>query len=144
MKLLILSFQMLACVLSMPSIVNEFHQLGSEDAEVAFIKKHKNSSNPSVLAYVVSLEMKQADYSFNPYKKLKIFDESKRKLDRLVSQNAGNVHLRYVRLVAQENAPAFLGYHYYIQADIAFLKAKLEVEDESDYLDIYIKANTSL
>lgn len=127
-----------------PQVVEEFHHLNSKEAEARFIAKYEKNANPSVLAYVVSLEMKQAEYSYNPYKKLKIFHESRKKLDRLVSQNSSNVHLRYVRLVAQENAPDFLGYHYFLEADAAFLTAKLKVEDESDYLDIYIKANTSL
>ena len=125
-------------------VIKEFHELKTEQAEIQFIKKHKHSSDPSVLAYVVSIAMKQAEYSYNPYYKIKVFKTNRKRLNELVNSFKSNIHLRYVRLVAQENAPSILGYHDFIEEDKAFLKLKLEQKDKTDYLDKYIKANTSL
>ena len=125
-------------------VIKEFHELKTEQAEIQFIKKHKLSSDPSVLAYVVSIAMKQAEYSYNPYYKIKVFKTNRKRLNELVNSFKYNIHLRYVRLVAQENAPSILGYHDFIEEDKAFLKQKLEQKDKTDYLDKYIKANTSL
>jgi len=125
-------------------VIKEFHELKSEQAEIQFIKKYKHSLDPSVLAYVVSIEMKQAEYSYNPYYKIKVFKTNRKRLNELINSFNSNIHLRYVRLVAQENAPSILGYHDFIEEDKAFLKQKLEQKDETDYLDKYIIANTSL
>lgn len=146
---------MIAYILSIPfflmtintdikEVVMEFHQLKTEQAEINFITKFKETTNPSILAYVVSVSMKQAEYSHNPYNKLQVFNTNKKVLQRLISQNGSNVHLRYVRLVVQENAPGILGYNDHIEEDKSFLKKKLEQTDEWDFLDAYIKANTSL
>lgn len=125
-------------------VVFDFHQLKTERAEVNFINAHKATVDPSVKAYVVSISMKQAEYLFNPNAKLQVFNFNKKLLNQLVNENQSNVHLRYVRLVAQENTPKILGYNDHIEEDKLFLKKKLETNDESDFLDTYIKKNTSL
>ena len=125
-------------------IVKEFHQLKSKSDEMMFIKNQKLSTNPSTLAYVISISMKQAKYNYNPYNKLIIFNENKKRLDQLIINHNSNVHLRYVRLVIQENSPSFLGYNSNINSDKSFLKEKLSISDETDYLDAYIIENTSL
>ena len=76
--------------------------------------------------------------------KLKVFNQNKKLLNSLINQNESNVHLRYIRLLAQEKAPSFLGYNEHIKEDKAFLKKILDTKDATDYLDTYIKANTSL
>ncbi len=126
------------------SLVEDYHQIKTKEAELNFIHKHGKSEDPSVLAYVVSLSMKQAEYSYNPYRKLQIFNANRKRLNQLIEQNADNINLRYVRLVAQENAPGFLGYNDFINEDKIFLSKKLSIKDSTDYLDPYIKANTSL
>ena len=102
------------------------------------------NSEPSVLAYVCALEMKQAEYNYNPISKLNIFNRSKKKLDALIELNPTNVHLRYIRFVLQEKTPGILGYKDNLEEDKIFLMHKLEVSDDSDFLDNYIYNNTSL
>jgi hypothetical protein len=125
-------------------VVKEFHQLESEAEEINFIDKYKNYNDPSILAYVVSISMKQAEYSRNPYTKLKVFNTNKNKLDSLIKHYTLNIHLRYIRLLTQEKTPSILGYNDNLKEDKSFLRKKLQVEDESDFLDSYIIANTSL
>ena len=125
-------------------VVKAFHEAVNRKLETTFIKQYRNSKNPTVLGYVYSLEMKQAKYKFFPWSKLAVFKKAKRKLESLIAKNPENVHLRYIRLVIQEQTPAILNYKDKISADKSFLLRKLEEKDSSDYLDYYIKKNTSL
>ncbi len=144
MILLFMAISQLLYTTTIKEVVNEFHELNTEDAEVVFIDKYKNSSNPSIIAYVIAMEMKQAEYIFNPVTKLKIFKKSKNNLNVLIEENPNDVHLRYIRLVLQENTPGILGYNDFIEEDKLFLKNKMTIVDDSDYLDLYIDKNTSL
>lgn len=125
-------------------VMMEFHGLTSEDQEVKFIDTYNNSENPTILAYVVAIEMKQAEYTSNPYTKLKIFNDSKTKLNTLIAENPDDAHMRYLRLMLQEKTPSFLGYNEHIEEDKKFLRSKLAIKDQSDILDEYIRKYTSL
>lgn len=125
-------------------VVEEFHNLNTRKAEKNFIKNYEKSTDPSVLGYVLAIKMKQSEYSYNPLKKFKTFDEAKKRLNSLIVSNPNNTHLRYVRLVLQEKSPRFLGYKDNIEQDKGFLIKKLGVADDSDFLDVYIYNYTSL
>lgn len=125
-------------------VAHEFHLLKTQEEELAFIDKYENESNPTKLAYVCAVEMKQAEYGINPFFKYKTFVNVKQKLDELIEDNPTNVHLRYIRLLLQENTPKILGYNENIEEDKNILAEKLEINDESDLLDDYIYKNTSL
>ena len=125
-------------------VVQEYHTLETEASEVSFIDKYHGSHEASVMAYVTSIAMKQAEYSQNPMRKLQLFQENKTILNELIDTHPSNIHLRYVRLLSQEKTPDFLGYNEYIEEDKLILKNILDVEDETDYLDNFIRANTSL
>jgi hypothetical protein len=142
--LIALSFLLFTLNSTIENVVTEFHALKTESAEILFIEKYKQSSDPSVLAYTVSISMKQAAYSYNPFYKLEVFNANKKRLDALIVRHKTNIHLRYVRLVAQQNAPSFLGYTEFIEEDKRFLRRKLAEIDDTDFLDEYIKSNTSL
>ena len=129
---------------SIEEVVDEFHHLETRESEDVFVKNYTLSSQPSILAYVCAVEMKQAKYSFNPIVKLKIFKQTKKKLDSLIKSHPADIHLRYIRLVLQEKTPVVLGYNNNIEEDKVFLRGKLETADASDYLDLYIQNNTSL
>lgn len=125
-------------------VVNAFHNLKSEEEEMRFIKTYKDSNAPTVLGYVYATEMKQASYTVNPYKKLKIFKDTKIKLHTLIEQNPGNLHLRYIRLLLQERTPKVLGYRDYIEEDKQMLRFYESSNTHLNYLYHYIHNNTSL
>lgn len=126
------------------NVVQEFHLLETQEEELAFINKYKSESDPTLLGYVCAVEMKQAEYGINPFFKYKTFVTVKQKLDALIEAHPTNVHLRYIRLLLQENTPKILGYNENIEEDKYMLAEKLEINDESDLLDDYIYKNTSL
>jgi len=125
-------------------VVKEFHQLTTEETELDFINRYFDSQNPSIMAYVTTISMKQAEHSLNPFRKLQLFEINRDRLNLLIEENSTNIHLRYVRLISQENTPFFLGYNDSIEEDKKILNNILAVEDETDYLDYFIRANTSL
>jgi hypothetical protein len=139
--ILLLSFDFNADI---KAVVKEYHALTNEVTEISFIHKYHGSNDASVMAYVTSIAMKQAEYTSNPLRKLQLFQENKKILNQLIDTHRTNIHLRYVRLLSQENTPYFLGYNEHIEEDKRILKNILEVEDETDYLDYFIRANTSL
>ena len=120
------------------------HAANTKKQEVEFINKYKSSSKISILGYVVSLEMKQAKYKFFPWKKLSIFNKGKKRLESLIKRHPDNIDLRYLRLVIQENIPSLLNYKLNIKEDKLFLSKIMKTKNTSDYLDFYIKKNTSL
>jgi len=127
-----------------PDFVVKYHKLTTKEAELAYIANYKNSKEVSIQGYVISLEMKQAKYKTMPWSKLKVFNTNKNKLEELILKNPNNVHLRYIRLVIQENTPGILGYTSSIKKDKQFLKEVLQKKDSVSYLHTYIINNTSL
>lgn len=127
-----------------PDYVQSYHEAKTKKQEAEFINKYKSSSKISILGYVVSLEMKQAKYKFFPWKKLSIFNKGKKRLESLIMDNPDNIDLRYLRLVIQENIPSLLNYKLNIKEDKLFLSKIMKTKNTSDYLDFYIKKNTSL
>ncbi len=130
--------------LKTPDFIKEYDALSNKEEELKYIDKYQNSNNIDIKAYVVSLKMKQAEYKLFPWSKLKIFNSEKRNIERLIKKNPDNIHLRYMRLVIQENLPKILNYHFHIKEDKEFIKELLDKKDETDYLDKYIIKNTSL
>jgi hypothetical protein len=88
--------------------------------------------------------MKQAKYKFFPWDKISIFNKEKENLENLIKANPNNLHLRYVRLIIQENTPRLLNYFSDIEKDKLMINRFINKNDETDYLDQYIKNNTSL
>jgi hypothetical protein len=144
MIFLLIAITQLLNTTSIKEVVEEFHELKMKDAEVIFIQKYENSSIPSILAYVVAVEMKQIEYVFNPATKFKIYIKNKNYLNDLIEENPEDVHLRYIRLLLQEETPSFLGYNKFIEEDKLFLRKKRSFGDDNDYLYSYILKNTSL
>ena len=145
MKLLLLVFSLVFMMSKdVPEHVLDYHKADTKEKELVFINKYKSSDKISVKGYVVSLQMKQAKHKFFPWKKLAVFNQGKKKLETLIKENPNNTDLRYLRLVIQENIPAILNYKSSIKIDKEFLSQKLNETDNSDYLDFYIKKNTSL
>lgn len=127
-----------------PIVVSEFHKLSSEKVEKQFIEKYETSSDPSIQAYVLAIRMKQIEYMYNPVTMISLFKKYTKELEAMAAQNPKNIHIRYIRLLIQEKSPSFLGYNDDIPKDKLFLKSALATNDETDFLDQYIKNNTSL
>ncbi len=72
-------------------------------------------------AFEGALLMKKAGLSGDPAKKLSNFKEGHKKLENAIKKDEQNAELRFLRLIIQENAPKFLGYHNEIQQDSSYI-----------------------
>ncbi|KAB1068654.1 hypothetical protein F6U93_05920 [Tamlana haliotis] len=145
MTLLILHIvMMLVSNSNTPDFIQEYHKALTKEKEQEFIAKYEKSNEIDIKAYVVSFKMKQAKYERMPWNKMKVFTTYKNQLEELISKHPGNMNLRYVRLVIQENVPSILNYSSDIENDKAYLSKMMKRKDDTDYLDPYIKKNTSL
>ncbi|MEL0651336.1 hypothetical protein V6246_07860 [Algibacter sp. TI.3.09] len=129
---------------STPKHIVEYHDIKSKAQEIEYIEKYKKSDSADIQAYVISLEMKQAEYKVLPWQKLNTFSKGKAKLEQLITNEPKNANLRYVRLVIQEQLPKMLNYNSDIENDKHFLSELLKIKDNSDYLDTYILNYTTL
>jgi len=143
-KVMLVSFVLLTINHLEPLFVKEFHNLTSKKMEQDYIDKYHNSTDVSIQAYIIALKMKQAKYSWNPIHKITIFKKQKEKLNDLIKIYPNNIHLRYIRFLLQEQTPKILNYKKHLNEDKEKLKYWLKVIDSTDYLDKYIKQNTSL
>lgn len=124
-------------------VVEEFHKLDSQEAESIFINNYKDEDDPSIQAYVIAIKMKQIEYISNPMNKWKLFKANKKQLNYLIENHQYNIHLHYIRLMLQENAPSILGYKNHIGNDKKILLQLMD-NDKNKYLLPYILKNTSL
>lgn len=98
--------------------------ISSENLELidAEIIKMNTSSKSTFNSYKGALLMKKAGLEKNPVEKLKFFKEGKLLLETAINNDNQNVELRFLRLMIQENAPKFLGYHSNINEDVNFIQ----------------------
>ncbi len=122
--------------------VKEYHNLNGQEEEEAFILRY-NNKNENYQAYVVALQLKKAEYTALPWKKLSIFNKGKKRLNALIAKHPNNIHLRYIRLFIQEHVPSILGYNDCIKEDKTFIQQLLD-SNQNNYLHHYISKHTSL
>ena len=123
----------------------EFHNLKDQKSELKFIEKYLHEKNPSIRAYVIASQLKQAEYMLNPIGKISAYNKYKNKLNSLITAYPTNVSSRYMRLVVQERVPKMLSCSKLIQEDKLFLKKYVADQvGTSTQLVKYIKRYTSL
>jgi hypothetical protein len=118
----------------MQSIRNDFHTIDSKEKLESFIELTTKSESEKVLPYLASAIMQSAKYAFFPTKKLKNFNKGKKMLESFIQNNPNNIEARYIRIFVQSEIPKFLGYDKEIEADIKFVKLKI---DDSDLPEAY-------
>lgn len=82
----------------------------------------REQSNNVYLAYLGGLQTIWANHTVNPYSKLRSFNEGRKNIEKAVNNEPGNPEIRFVRLLVQKNAPAFLGYYQQISDDSIFIR----------------------
>lgn len=78
------------------------------------------------IAFEGVLFMKKASMVVTPKEKLLLFKKGKQKLELAIKQDLKNVEYKFLRLIIQENAPPFLGYHSNIKNDSNEIQQNLE------------------
>ena len=81
--------------------------------------------NNVYLAYLGGYQTIWASHLFNPFLKLKTFNEGKKNIERAVNNDSQNTEIRLVRLSVQKNAPSFLRYESEIEEDETFIRKNI-------------------
>lgn len=82
-------------------------------------------ANNLCLAYLGGYQCIWAKHVFNPFSKLKTFNEGKNNIEKAVKNEPLNPEIRLVRLSVQKNAPSFLRYGDNVQEDESFIRKNI-------------------
>ena len=124
----------------MQSIRNDFHTINSKEKLENFIKLTTESESELAIPYLASAIMQSAEYTFLPPKKLKNFNKGKKMLESFIHEYPENIEARYIRIFVQSEAPGFLGYKKNIEADIKFVKLRIDASAlAEEYKNLILK-----
>ncbi len=77
----------------------------------------ENSDNVLEKGYWAAAKMVSSKYLINPFIIIKVFNEGKNTLEKLILEFPNETELRYLRYTIQVNTPAFVGYNKNKQED---------------------------
>lgn len=125
----ILSFSFAANSQSLIQIREQFYraQVNGESADSFYAKMQSVTASASALmvGYKGMAAFMLCNYSYNPYSKLKYFNEGKNLLEDAIAKNSENTELRFLRYTIQKNVPSFLGYSSNANSDKQFVKNRI-------------------
>ena len=129
----ILSFSFAANSQSLILIREQLYraQISGESADSFYAKMQSVTASASALmiGYKGMAAFMLCNYSYNPYNKLKYFNEGKNLLDKAIAINPANSELRFLRYTIQLNAPSFLGYNSNLNDDKKILQSTTASDD---------------
>jgi len=102
-------------------IRNDYHQLTKSKSIDDFIEFAEDCNCNQALPYLASATMQKAQYSFYPFQKLNYFNKGKKMLENYIKEHPNNIEARYIRLLNQNETPAFLNYKKNIEEDLNFI-----------------------
>ena len=105
--------------------------VNSESADSFYAKMETVTANSSslLLGYKGMASFILCNYSYNPYCKLKYFNEGKNLLDNAIVDSRENVELRFLRYSVQKNIPSFLGYYSNISDDKKIISKNISSQE---------------
>ncbi len=108
------------------------------------LKPYRITDHPLLYGYQASATMMLARHVFSPVSKLRNFNRGKQMLEAAISAAPEDVELRLLRLLAQSNAPGFLGYRDEIVSDKNFIFNELPKIREPQTRDFIIRSLAAL
>ena len=107
-----------------------------EKAAKSLIEKsavtYKSTKEPIFEGFMAVGNFFMAKHAFNPLKKIYYFNHGKKMLESAVDDDPGNIELRLMRLIAQENIPKILGYHHHTEEDRTLILKQYKKVDDHD------------
>jgi hypothetical protein len=133
-KLLFAAFVFILCsgmskpvspaILSGLKITEFYEALQSEDTIKinSFLKVLADDTALSSIAYKGALLMRKSGFQKSAKRKLEMFKQGRMFLEDAIKKENDNAEFRFLRLIIQENCPAFLRYHDKIKEDADAVK----------------------
>ena len=113
--------------------------LESEALIIQYLNLLEKYDSPVSKAYFGLLKSTQAAFVLWPATKLSYFNEGRSAIESAVAKDPGSIEIRFVRVLVQCNAPAFLGYSSQINEDVDHIINGLKQNYNSDIAPIIIK-----
>lgn len=107
----------------------DFHQIETLEDVDQFLQHYSQSKCESVEPYLAACIMKQAEYVWQPHRKLTFFKEGKNRLEKFIQQYPDNLEARYLRIIIQLTIPRILGYSSDWESDYAYLRQSIDDSD---------------
>lgn len=117
---LLLSFPAIMYANDLPQIRKDFYSaVNNQKAAESLYKrlKAKNSSDPTVMAYLGSVQAVRARHAFNPYNKLAYLKSGTKILESAISKSPENLEIRFLRFSLEHYIPSFLGFSKHLEID---------------------------
>jgi len=99
---------------------------------------YKSKNDSIIYAYRAVADLMLIKYKYNPFYKLKLFNEHSRKLDLIVKNNFNNIEIRFLRYCVQKKTPRFLGYNDNLELDYQFIIQNIDINSKE--LQEYIRS----
>ncbi|MEI6594738.1 MAG: hypothetical protein WCO28_04180 [Bacteroidota bacterium] len=93
----------------------------SADSFLLLMESVNINTDPVLLGYRGMAYMMQANYSKNPFVKLRNFNAGKTIIEQAIQKNPWNIEIRFLRFCVQTNVPLILGYSGDINNDKLFI-----------------------
>ncbi len=99
----------------------EFHKIDSKESLYLFLNYFEGVKCDELEPYIASAIMSKAKHTYLPLKKMRYFDEGKKRLEVFIKKHPDHIEARYVRVLIQSEIPKFLNYHENLKKDITFI-----------------------
>ncbi|MFN3343291.1 MAG: hypothetical protein ACK40M_11380 [Flavobacteriales bacterium] len=130
-------------ILEYRKLYNTAHEK-KEDCEL-LLDLTKDAENHVTKAYWAAAKMVSCKYILNPFIIIKVFNEGKNSLEKLIKQHPEEPELYYLRYTIQVNTPAFVGYNKNKTEDrktlINYLSSSKDIELREHILFYLINTN---
>ncbi|MGZ6519409.1 MAG: hypothetical protein ACXVED_17600, partial [Bacteroidia bacterium] len=87
-----------------------------------FITVCKRNGVTAEEGYLGALLMKKAQLVSSKKEKLDLFKDGHSKLEHTIAKDTSKTEFRFLRLMIEEHAPRFLGYHFDIEKDGLYIR----------------------
>ncbi len=84
------------------------------------------TNDPICRVYFGAIKAVSAKFPFNPYTKLKRFNEGKTQIEKAVKGAPNSMEVRFIRFTIQSESPSMLGYQQNVESDRDFILAHVE------------------
>lgn len=109
--------------------IRQNYQLAVTDKDIcqSMINRLSNHTPSNIyLAYYGAFQTIWANHTFNPFNKLKTFNEGRRNINKAAKLEPKNVEIIFIRHSIQKNCPEFLDYKQNMREDHKILSKEVD------------------
>ena len=118
--IVLLLFPIITYANDLPQIRKDFYSAvnNQKAAERLYERlKAKNSADPTVMAYLGSVQAVRARHAFNPYNKIAYLKSGTKILEAAISKSPETLEIRFLRFSLEYYIPSFLGFSKHLETD---------------------------